>query len=70
MPHESNSPIDFLANHARNLQLNGWPNPKQYQDLQDVHITKHNIYMINSTPIGLKDILNNDTGHSRVTSKR
>jgi hypothetical protein len=45
MPRELNSPTDFLANHARNIQLNGWPNSKKYQDLQDVHITKHNIYI-------------------------
>jgi hypothetical protein len=56
VPRESNSPTDFLANHARNLQLNGWPNPKKYQDLQDIHITEHNIYMRNSFAVGLKGI--------------
>jgi hypothetical protein len=70
VPRESNSPTNFLADHAKNLQLNGWLIPKKCQDLQDVHITEHNIYFINSMPVGLKGILINDMRLSRVTAKR
>jgi ribonuclease HI len=69
VPRELNSPADFLANNARNLQLDGWPNPRKYQDLQDVHITEHDIYMRNSMPVGLKGILIDDMGLSRVITK-
>ncbi|XP_062157565.1 uncharacterized protein LOC133865140 isoform X2 [Alnus glutinosa] len=70
VPRQANMAADYIAKYARILKQSRWPDSRDYEHLQDVHMNGERIYMTNAIPHGLKGILTNDMGLFPIIGKK